>query len=297
MAVDEAILDGVRSGVSPATLRLYAWNPPCFSLGYAQSAADVDQAFLERVGWHLVRRPTGGRAILHTDELTYSVIGPPEDPRLAGSVLESYHCLSQALLLALHILGIPAEAHERLPENPIRSTSSRLPFSQPHNPLTANPVCFEVPSNYEITVGGKKLVGSAQARRRNGVLQHGSLPLVGDLTRIVQALALPGEAPTLPGEAPTLPGDAPTLPGEAPKLSGGTRREAAERLLERATTVEMVSGKMIPWEKAAQAFIQAFEETLNLQLVPGALSEFELQRAETLRAEKYGHPSWNLRRS
>ncbi len=263
MAVDEAILDGVRQGESPATLRLYAWEPPCFSLGYAQSAADVDQAFLERAGWHLVRRPTGGRAILHTDELTYSVIGPPADPRLAGSVLESYRCLSQALLHALHLLGIPAETHERPPENPIRSISSS-------NPLTANPVCFEVPSNYEITVGGKKLVGSAQARRRNGVLQHGSLPLVGDLTRIVQALALPDEAAC---------------------------QEAADRLLEHATTVEAVLGKIISWEQAARAYVQAFEEVLNLELVPGALSQAEIERAESLRQEKYAHPHWNLRRS
>ncbi len=276
MAVDEAILDGVRQGESPATLRLYAWDPPCFSLGYAQSAADVDQTFLERAGWHLVRRPTGGRAILHTDELTYSVIGPPEDPRLAGSVLESYRCLSQALLHALHLLGIPAEAHERPPENPIRSISSplRSPDAlcppQPHNPLTANPVCFEVPSNYEITVGGKKLVGSAQARRRNGVLQHGSLPLVGDLTRIVQALTLPDEA---------------------------ARQEAADRLLEHATTVEVVLGKVVSWKQAALAYIQAFEEVLNLKLMPGPLSQAEIERAEILRREKYAHPHWNLRRS
>ena len=257
MAVDEAILDGVRQGESPATLRLYAWEPPCFSLGYAQSAADVDQAFLERAGWHLVRRPTGGRAILHTDELTYSVIGPPEDPRLAGSVLESYRCLSQALLQALHLLGIPAEAHEKPLETAAAGTA-------------ANPVCFEVPSNYEITVGGKKLVGSAQARRRNGVLQHGSLPLTGDLTRIVQALSLPDEA---------------------------SRQEAADRLLERATTVEAVLGKIVSWEQASQAYIQAFQEELYLQLVPGVLSEAEIQRAESLRQEKYAHPHWNLRRS
>jgi len=257
MAVDEAILDGVRQDESPATLRLYAWEPSCFSLGYAQSAADVDQAFLERAGWHLVRRPTGGRAILHTDELTYSVIGPPEDPRLAGSVLESYRCLSQALLHALHLLGIPAEAHEK---------SSETAGAGP----AANPICFEVPSNYEITVGGKKLVGSAQARRRNGVLQHGSLPLIGDLTRIVQALSLPDEA---------------------------SRQEAADRLLEHATTVEAVLGKVISWEQAARAYVQAFREVLNLELVPGALSQAEIQRAESLRQEKYAHPHWNLRRS
>jgi lipoyl(octanoyl) transferase len=277
MAVDEAILDGVRLGESPATLRLYAWEPPCFSLGYAQSAADVDQAFLERAGWHLVRRPTGGKAILHTDELTYSVIGPPEDPRLAGSVLESYRCLSQALLYALHLLGIPAEAHEK---------SLEAPTTNP----AANPVCFEVPSNYEITVGGKKLVGSAQARRRNGVLQHGSLPLAGDLTRIVQALALPEDASLKTDEASL-------KPDEAFLKSGEARREASARLLERATTVETVLGKVVSWEQAAQAYVQAFEEALNLQLVPGVLSESEMQRAETFKSEKYGHPHWNLRRS
>src|SRR4030065_446734 len=94
MAVDEAILVAAGSGAVPPTLRLYAWDPPCLSLGYAQPYADVDVPRLFERGWQVVRRPTGGRAILHTDELTYSVCGPGSEPRPAGSGLESYPKLS-----------------------------------------------------------------------------------------------------------------------------------------------------------------------------------------------------------
>jgi lipoate-protein ligase A len=173
MAVDEAILEGAGHGEVPPTLRLYAWKPPCLSLGHAQPFADVDTARLKSHGWEVVRRMTGGRAILHTDELTYSVTGPIDEPRLAGTVLESYNRLAGALLAAVQDLSLPVEMKEG------KAESNGEP----------NPVCFEVPSTYEITVEGKKLIGSAQARRKDGVLQHGSLPLTGDLTRICQALA------------------------------------------------------------------------------------------------------------
>src|SRR5512133_3127465 len=96
MAVDEAILEAVGRRQALPTLRLYAWAPPCLSLGFAQPVRDVDQAALTRNGWELVRRPTGGRAILHTDELTYAVSAPPDEPRVAGSVLESYCRLAGA---------------------------------------------------------------------------------------------------------------------------------------------------------------------------------------------------------
>jgi lipoyl(octanoyl) transferase len=258
MAVDEAILDAVRRAEAPPTLRLYAWEPPCFSLGYAQSVKDVDRAALAERGWDLVRRPTGGRAILHTDELTYSVIGPPEDERLAGSVLESYRCLSSALLQALHLLGIPAEAHEK----------SLLDGNSPTLAERENPICFEVPSNYEITVDGKKLIGSAQARRRDGVLQHGSLPLYGDLRRIADVLVFPTQE---------------------------ERAQAGQRLLMRAATVEYILGALVSWERAAKSFILAFQESLNLHLEPGSLSAVELTRADALVVEKYAHPKWTER--
>ncbi len=168
--------------VSALPLRLFAWEPPCLSLGYAQNRDDVDDDELLRNGWELVRRPTGGRAILHTDELTYSIAAASDEPRVLGSVLESYCRLSKALLKALRKLGIEASAHEIEPGKKIK-------------PL-AGPVCFEEPSNYEITWNSKKLIGSAQARRINGVLQHGSLPLYGNLERIVMGLYFPDEKGT-----------------------------------------------------------------------------------------------------
>ncbi|HEY3477012.1 MAG TPA: hypothetical protein VGK56_20505, partial [Anaerolineales bacterium] len=114
MAVDEAILEQTRAGEGAfvPTLRLYAWDPACLSLGHAQPFADVARDRLEQRGWEVVRRPTGGRAILHVDELTYSVIGSAEEPVLAGGVLESYNRIAQALLAAVRNLGLPVEVKE-----------------------------------------------------------------------------------------------------------------------------------------------------------------------------------------
>ena len=253
MAVDEAILESVTTGAALPTLRLYAWEPACLSLGVAQPFAEVDEDALAAHGWDVVRRPTGGRAILHTDELTYAVIAPVSEPRLRGKLLESYLRLSQALLRALEILELSPEANEKPPENDSKSF---------------NPVCFEVPSNYEITVNGKKLIGSAQARRNEGVLQHGTLPLTGDLTRIITALKF---------------------------KDAQAQERARQRLLDHATTVERSLGRAPTWQQAAEAYKAAFSEVLNLTLVPGSLSPQEEARAAELMAEKYAHPSWTER--
>ena len=109
MAVDEADPGRPWEAVnSLPTLRLYAWEPACLSLGYAQPLTDVDIPRLQARGWEMVRRPTGGRAVLHTDELTYSVIAPLSEPRVAGTVLESYRRLAQALVEALGLLVCPS---------------------------------------------------------------------------------------------------------------------------------------------------------------------------------------------
>lgn len=271
MAVDEAILEAAGCGDAPPTLRLYAWEPPCLSLGHAQPFSDVDWLALQSKGWDVVRRPTGGRAILHADELTYSVCGPLDEPRLSGGVLESYRALSEALLSALHTLNIPAEAYEK-PSAAPPTHAVNHPTAQiaPENALLAdnernNPVCFDVPSSYEITVGGKKLIGSAQARRKEGVLQHGSLPLHGDLTRIVQVLAFPDEV---------------------------ARQAAAQRLVQRATTAESILGQPLTWQEAAEAFVAAFERELNLSLLPGELTASEVSRARELESAKYSAQEW-----
>ena len=253
MAVDESILEHIYRGEAQPTLRLYSWNPPCLSLGHAQSFKDVDVARLNSHGWDVVRRVTGGRAILHTDELTYSVTGSAEEPVLSGGVLESYNRLAQALLHAVQSLSVPVEMKEH---------------EDGHTQQNLNPVCFEVPSTYEITVNGKKLIGSAQARKKEGVLQHGSLPLTGDLTRICDALIFENES---------------------------ARETAKERLLARATTVESVLGVGTDWETAAQAFVKGFEAKLGIQFERSEMSQSESQRAEELVKDKYAHPSWTER--
>lgn len=253
MALDSAILEAVGRGSVLPTLRFYAWYPPCLSLGYAQPIRDIDRARLDSLGWDIVRRPTGGRAILHTDELTYSVTGPEQEPRLIGGVLASYQRLSLALVEGLRTLGLRVQA-----------TSKNKPDID-----RENAVCFEHPSHYEITVEGKKLIGSAQARKKEGVLQHGTLPLYGDLTRITNALHFPSE---------------------------GERSQAAKRLLAKATNVETILGYRINWEDAAQAFATAFQETLNLRLLQKELTAEEVHRAQELVEEKYAQPGWTERR-
>ena len=252
MALDEAVLESVQAGTCPPTLRLFSWRPACLSLGQAQPFSDVDITRLRERGWDVVRRLTGGRAILHTDELTYSVIANSSEPRLNGSVLESYNRLAQALLAAVKSLGLAVEMTEHKQEIAKET----------------NPVCFEVPSTYEITVNGKKLIGSAQARRKAGVLQHGSLPLEGDLSRICQALSFSDEA---------------------------SRLSAAGRLLLRATTVASALGRRVDWQAATQAFIKGFESALDLHLEPGELTDAESLRTDELVKQKYGHPSWTQR--
>ncbi len=252
MAADQAIIEHIGRRAAIPTLRLYAWDPPCLSLGQGQPFADVDIVRLEERGWDVVRRPTGGRAILHTDEITYSIIAPADEPRVAGSILESYNRLSAALLEAVKALGLPVEIKE----------------DTGPNREAPNPVCFEVPSAYEITVNGKKIIGSAQARRKEGVLQHGSLPLTGNLARITDVLAFSDDS---------------------------SRSEAAARLLSRATTVRAVLGHEVLWNDAAQALVWAFEAKLGLTLETGELSASELSRADELVREKYNHPDWTRR--
>lgn len=248
MAIDAAILAAVEQGEAPPTLRLYRWNPPCLSLGYSQAFSDVDVVQLTTNNWDVVRRPTGGRAILHTDELTYAVIGPKNDPRLAGSLMDSYQHISQALFDALSRMGLPVEVHAG--KNP-----------EAHH----QPVCFENPSDFEITAAGKKIIGSAQARKKTSLLQHGSLPLVGDLALITKALRYPTDA---------------------------ERRQASEVLLQKAITVYDVLGVEISWDQAARTLTDSFSRVLNLNLVEGDLSPDEMDHALQLESDQFGHPDW-----
>ncbi len=252
MAVDHAILEAVAAENVPPTLRLYAWQPACLSLGYAQPFADVDPARLSALGWDVVRRLTGGRAILHTDELTYSVAVPADHPLVQGDIVSSYRRISGALLAGLQILGVTPQADKRA-----------------DGPTHSGPVCFEVPSHYEITFQGKKLIGSAQVRKFGGVLQHGAIPLEGDITRIVDALTFADET---------------------------QREHERAHLRQRALTLEQALGRPVGWEEAAAIVTRGFQRTFDLFFETKNLSQDEHARAEALYASQYAAESWTCRR-
>jgi lipoate-protein ligase A len=253
MATDEALLEAVEAGNSPPTLRLYAWEPPCLSLGVAQPAADVDLVALRRAGWDLVRRPTGGRAILHTDEMTYSIVAGIDDPLVAGGIVPSYRRMSRGLLAALAELGL----------------ATRATKGEGHDPgPSGNPVCFENPGAYEITAGERKLIGSAQVRRKRGVLQHGTLPLRGDLGRICRVLSF-----------------------DSPQA----RQAASERIRSRAATVESLLGNSPAWSTVAEAFKVGFEQALGIVFEPSQPTDKEREMANALVDERYGREEWTFR--
>jgi lipoate-protein ligase A len=260
MAVDEAILRAVAAGQVPPTLRFYAWEPGCLSLGRMQAATDVDLEALEAAGFDLVRRPTGGKAILHVDELTYSLVAPQEEPRVAGSVVESYRRLSTGLTRGLERLGLTdLVANQQTTPPPLGGAGGGR-----------GPVCFETPSDYEITVGGRKLVGSAQMRAQGVVLQHGALPLHGDITRICPLLAAHPDPARVRARAATV------------EETLGSFGSAQDR-------------RTVAWAEAADALAAGFAEALNLRLEPAILTDEERAWAEELRSEKYATKEWTRR--
>jgi lipoate-protein ligase A len=161
MATDRAILTACGEGKAPPTLRLYGWTEPTLTVGYAQNSdRDVDLARCRALGIPVVQRPTGGRALLHDKELTYSLVAPIPHPRFSPNLREAFCAVSEALLLSLNRLGI-RDAEMTKPER--TSSNGR------------SPSCFSTLNHYEITVKNKKLIGSAQRRTSRSFLQQGSL--------------------------------------------------------------------------------------------------------------------------
>ena len=254
MAVDQAIAEACAAGDSPPTIRFYTWQPPAVSLGRLQPIADIDEAAVQRLGYEIVRRPTGGRAILHTDEFTYSVAAAADDPRVRGGVMDAYLRISNALLAGLRRLGVAAD---------------KAPGTVRVGP-DVSAVCFEVPSAYEITAGTRKLMGSAQSRRAGYVLQHGSLPLVGDITRLIDVLALDAETATR------------------------LRAELSERACTLAQALAVPDdSEQVAFETVAAAMQAGFGEALRLTLAPGPLTPGEVRRSAELIRTQFGSDSWN----
>lgn len=255
MAVDEALLEAVERGEALPTLRLYRWRPAAVSLGYFQEwERAVDEAACRELGVDVVRRLTGGRAVFHDVEVTYSVTLPPGHLLAGETVMDGYRRISDALREGLRGLGVDADLARPEP----------TPAGQGRDALAG--ACFDSASRYEIEWRGRKLVGSAQLRRASGgVLQHGSIPLRFDPERTARALA----------------------PG------GKGRRLLAEILASRAGSLEQALGREVPFEEVAQALTAGFARALGIAWERHPLSPFERARAEALARIRYGDDRWN----
>ena len=243
MAIDEAILEAYEGGGSarPPTLRLYGWSTPTYSLGRTQRS--VTDAAIERLvaaGFEVVRRPTGGEAVLHEHERTYAVVGALGSEAFPGGVVATYARIARALVASLERLGT-------------RGIASAPKGSAPRAPRSS--VCFERLSGCEVTAGGRKLVGSAQARRRGAFLQHGSIPIRLDARRLAEAAGRPVD-----GEAFT---DLATALGHEP---------AADEI--------------------DRALVVGFEEVFGATLRAAPLTDAEAMRAAELRAWRYDSLTW-----
>ncbi len=173
MAVDEALFESVAAGRSLPVLRLYRWSPPALTLGYAQSGeGEVDYDACREMGIDVVRRSTGGRAVLHENEATYCIVSPERSNIFPGGILENYRVIAGVLRQMLNSFGLEAV----------------LASGRRRGGEGESGVCFVSPSVHELVHNGCKMTGSAQRRGAGVFLQHGSIPVDLDLDRLCRAL-------------------------------------------------------------------------------------------------------------
>ncbi|MEK6796029.1 MAG: lipoate--protein ligase family protein [Spirochaetota bacterium] len=177
MAIDEYLFDELMRGDTEAVLRIYGWRPASLSLGRSQASASVDRAACEKAGIPVVRRMTGGGAIFHDDEITYSICARSDIA--GGSVKECYRFLCGFIIHAYRELGLAAAFARELPHEG--------KFGE------RNPVCFAAREEYDIVVNGYKIGGNAQRWKRGFVFQHGSIPFTLSPARYNELMSGGGE--------------------------------------------------------------------------------------------------------
>lgn len=178
MAIDETLLKWHSEGSIPPTIRFYGWKKPSLTIGHFQNVAKtIDLKGIEKHQCDFVRRLTGGSAVLHDDEITYSIIVSEDHPKISNFINEAYYTLSQGLLEGYRLLGIDADFAP--------SSKERL--------KNRSAVCFERPAIYEMIVAGKKISGNAQTRKDGVLLQHGSIPMSFDAEMLFDLFQFPSE--------------------------------------------------------------------------------------------------------
>ncbi|WP_017380081.1 lipoate--protein ligase family protein [Paenisporosarcina sp. TG-14] len=259
MALDEALLDWHSEGLLPPVIRFYRWNPATLSIGYFQNVAkEINMEEVKKHNLGFVRRPTGGRGVLHEHELTYSVIVSEDYPNMPRTVTEAYRVLSEGLLIGFQKLGL--DAYFSVPDTEEKKSDLK-------NPKSA--VCFDTPSWYELVVEGKKVAGSAQTRQKGVILQHGAILLDLDEDKLVSLFNYRSEEM------------------KARVLRGISEKAVAiNRILKTPATIE----------ECIEAFKSGFAEGLNVNLEPYSLTNDQLEYVKALETRRYANDDWTYRK-
>ncbi len=259
MALDEVLLEWNSEGNFPPVIRFYGWNPATLSVGYFQKAEkEIDLEAVKRNGLGFVRRPTGGRGVLHDKELTYSVIVSEDHPEMPKTVTEAYRVISEGILQGFRELGL--DAYFAVPRTEEEKQGLK-------NPRSA--VCFDAPSWYELVVEGRKVAGSAQTRQKGVILQHGSILLDLDEDLLFSLFKYPSDR---------------------------VKERMQKNFKNKAVAVNALRETKVTVEEAKEAFRRGFEKGLNIKLEPYKLTDEEHAAVMKLAAEKYESDEWNYKR-
>ncbi|RBP02611.1 biotin/lipoate A/B protein ligase family protein [Rossellomorea aquimaris] len=259
MALDEALLDWHSEGKIPPTIRFYGWDPATLSIGYFQKVEkEINLDAVKEHGLGFVRRPTGGRGVLHEHELTYSVIVSEEHPEMPKTVTEAYRVISEGILKGFQGLGL--EAYFAVPKTAEEREGLK-------NPRSA--VCFDAPSWYELVVEGRKVAGSAQTRQKGVILQHGSILLDLEEDKLFSLFNYPSDR---------------------------VKERMQRAFKSKAVAMNEISSETVTMDMAKEAFKKGFEEGLNIHLEPYKLSEEETQYVVDLAKSRYESDDWNFKR-
>src|SRR3954453_16155592 len=259
MALDEALLEWNSKGAFSPVIRFYGWNPPTLSIGYFQKVEkEINIEAVKNQGIGFVRRPTGGRGVLHEHELTYSVIVPESHPMMPNTVAEAYRVISEGILKGFHQLGL--EAYFAVPE----TTEERELLKSPHSA-----VCFDTPSWYELVVEGRKVAGSAQTRQKGVILQHGSILLDLDEDKLFSLFKFPNDR---------------------------VKERMRKTFNRKAVAINDISPKTVSIDQAKQAFKTGFAEGLDIHLEPYKLTEAEISYVNQIAKDRYESDKWHFMR-
>jgi len=237
MAADEALLQSCINGDSPPIVRFYTWQPAGISLGhFQQPEKSLKLETCQALGLEVARRPSGGRAILHDREITFSIIAPLAALGTQG-VMDSYRLLAGGIVAGLQRLGLPAGLVERTGQSrpPVKPTADSFPAA-----------CFAIKSRCDMVIGGKKIVGSAQVHKNGVMLQQNSLPYIVETEKWGEVF-----------------------------LGLNNKPDGAIGLWQAA-------GREISDEEITAALLEGFKSALQFDFSPSALTEKEIQCAETL---------------